>query len=131
MQTTMTTNSKRQRERLYIYKNGKKCETFLYSKSQTLCKKRDNFCYVFIYKNPDTLCYAIFMNFLKLAFVYKKHDTLRYVKFLYSIQKARHFAKIKKNCVTFLYTKSSPLCVTRFFMEFFKLAGGGGLCKKQ
>ena len=34
--------------------------TFLYTKSQTLRKNQDNLCYSFIYKNPDTLRYAIF-----------------------------------------------------------------------
>ena len=32
----------------------------LYTKIQALFKKHDNFQYVFIYKNPDTLRYAIF-----------------------------------------------------------------------
>ena len=46
----------------FIYK---KYETFwyvkfLYTKIQTLRKKQDNLRYVFRYKNPDTLRYAIF-----------------------------------------------------------------------
>ena len=55
------------------------------------------------------------------------------------IQKAWHFAlhdvfiwknpetlqKSKTNFVTFLYTKIRTLCVTRFLIEFFKLAEGG------
>ena len=34
--------------------------TCLYTRSQTLQKQQDNLCYVFIYKMPDTLRYAIF-----------------------------------------------------------------------
>ena len=41
------------------------------------------------------------------------------------IQKARHFAKSKTICDTFLYIKSLTLCVTRFFIKFLKLAEGG------
>ena len=39
---------------LYIQK-AKKCETFLYPKTQTLFKKQDNFRYVFMNKKHDTL----------------------------------------------------------------------------
>ena len=56
----MTAIRETQRARFYIYKREKNCETFLYTKSQTLCKKQDNLRYVFIYKKPDTLPYAIF-----------------------------------------------------------------------
>ena len=56
-------NDCRQRKRactfLFIQK-AKNWETFLYKKSKTLCKKQDNFYYVFIYKKQDTLSYAIF-----------------------------------------------------------------------
>ena len=53
MKITMTAIIERQRERLYTQK-AKNCEIFLYTKSQTLFKKLDNFRYVFIYKNLDT-----------------------------------------------------------------------------
>ena len=36
-------------------------------KSRTLRKKKDKLRYVFIYKNPNTLRYAIFVEFFKLA----------------------------------------------------------------
>ena len=54
----MTNIRERQHVRIYIYKS-KKCETFLYTKSETLFKKQDNLRFVFIYKIPDTLHYAI------------------------------------------------------------------------
>ena len=38
------------------------------------------------------------------------------------VQKARHFAKIKTICVTFLFTKSQTLYIKQFFMMFLKLA---------
>ena len=109
---------------IYIYKNQKSCKTFLYTKIQTLCKKQDNFRYVFIIKNPDTLRYAIFKKLLKLAFIYKKHNTLRYVTFLY--KKSQTLRKIKTICVTFLYTKIQTLRVTQFFIEFLNLERRGG-----
>ena len=53
-------------------------------------------------------------------YIYKKLKKLRNV-YIY-IQKSRHFAKSKAICVTFLFTKSQTLYVTRFFMKFLKLA---------
>ena len=54
--------------------------TFLNTQSETLRKKQDNLRYVSIYKNPDTLRYAIFMEFLKLAeggaYLYAKNNAL-------------------------------------------------------
>ena len=50
----MITISKRQRARSYIYKNQEKCETFLYSKSQTLNKNQENLRYV-SYTKKQTL----------------------------------------------------------------------------
>ena len=52
-------------------------------------------------------------------YIYTKSEKIK--KYFY-IQKARHFAKIKTVWVTFLYTKSKTLYVTRFFMKFLKLA---------
>ena len=48
MKIRMTTILERQRARFYIYTKSKtKCETFLQTKSQTLCTKQDNFRSVF------------------------------------------------------------------------------------
>ena len=45
----------------YIYiQKAKKMRNILYTKSQTLCKKQENFRYFFVCKKEDTLCYAIF-----------------------------------------------------------------------
>ena len=60
-------------------------------------------------------------------FIFKKHDILRYVTFLYTKTLTLH--KKKTICVTFLYTKIRTVCVTQFFMEFLKLAEGGGIFK--
>ena len=68
----MTTISERRRACLDIYKMQKKCETFLYTKIQALCKKQDNLPYVFIYKNPDTLHYAIFHEMLEIGIFIQK-----------------------------------------------------------
>ena len=69
--------------------------TFKYTKSQTLSKKQDHFRYVFIYKNLDTLRYAIFHGIFEngrgghfyiqkkmhfaLHFIFKKQCNLHYV----------------------------------------------------
>ena len=125
----MTPIGKRQRAR-FIYTKSKKIAKclYIYTKSQTLCKKQDNLRYVFVHKKQDTLLYAFFMNVLKL----EKSMTLC-VTWRFYIQKARNFEKKDNLRYVFLYTKSLTLCVTRFFMEFLKLAEGGGIFihKKQ
>ena len=57
---------------LYIFIKGKKCESFLYTKIQTLYKKQDNFRYIFIYKNQDTLRYAIFHEIFEVGIYIQK-----------------------------------------------------------
>ena len=110
---------------VYIDKKQKKLRhVFIYTKSQTLFKKLDNFRYVFMYKMPYTWRYEILMKRLTLAFKYKKHEILRYVTFfiykkLDTSQKARQFA-IR------LYTKIRHFCFKRFFIEFLKFAEEGG-----
>ena len=53
MKITITSIIKRQRAHLYTQK-AKNCETFLYTKSQTLFKKLDNLRYVLLYKKAYT-----------------------------------------------------------------------------
>ena len=78
--------------------------TFLYTKIQTLLKNQDNLRNCFIYKNPDTLCYAIFHgifeigggggififknNALCVTFLYEK--TMQFALYFY-IQRNKHF----------------------------------------
>ena len=57
---------------LYINKKQNNPETLLYTKSRTLRKKQDNFRYVFIYKNPDTLSYAIFHEIFEVGIYIQK-----------------------------------------------------------
>ena len=70
-----------------IYKNHDTLRyvTFYIQKIETLRKKKDNLCYVFICKKHDSLPYAIFHGFLKL------------------VERGRHFYTQKNNslCVTF------------------------------
>ena len=68
----MTAISERQRACLYLYKKQEKLRKKLYTKSQTLCKKLDNFRYVCIYKKQDTLCYAIFHEIFKVGIYIQK-----------------------------------------------------------
>ena len=114
----------------FIYANSKKnCETFLYTKSQTLFKKLDNYRYVFKYKKPYTWRYGIFMKILKFAFIYKNHDNLRYVTFLYT-KSSRHFAKIETICDTFYVQKFGSLRYA-IFHWIFEICGGGAFIKKN
>ena len=65
----MTPIIERKCARFYIQKSKKIAKRlYIYTKIQTLFKKQDNLCYIFIHKKPDTLRYAIFMKFLKLEF---------------------------------------------------------------
>ena len=77
----------------FIYKNYDTLRyvTFLYAKIQTLRKKQDNLRYIFIYKKPEYLRYAIFHGILKLA------------------ERGGGFYMQKNNalCVTFLYEKNN------------------------
>ena len=69
----MTAISERQRARFYIYiQKSKTIAKRFYAKSQTLRKKQDNFRYVFIYKNQDTLCYAIFHEIFEIGIYIQK-----------------------------------------------------------
>ena len=119
---TITAIIKRQRACLYIYKKQKNAKPF-YTKSQTLFKKQDNFRHVFIYKNPDTLRYAIFMKFLKLDFIYKNHDTLRYVTFLYT--KIQTLLKKQENFRHVFIYKNTETVRYVFFHWIFEIVGGG------
>ena len=53
---------------------------------------------------------------------FNKYIKKKFLNVYIYMQKARHFAKSKTICVTFLLTKSLTLYVTRFFMKFLKLA---------
>ena len=100
--------------------------TFLYTKIQTLSKKQDNLRSVFIYKNTDTLRYAIFHwifeigggggggymqknNALCITFLYVKNSALS-VTFLHT--------KSLTLCVTFLCAKNNALCFTFLYLNF-------------
>ena len=83
-------------------------------------QKEDNLRYIFIYKNPDTLCYAIIHRIFEIcgggAFLFAKNSTLcvtflcaknaLWVTFLHT--------KIQTLCVTFLYPKNGA-----FFFTFY------------
>ena len=126
MKITMTAIIERQRARLYTQK-AKKCQTFLYTKSQILFKMLDNFRYGFIYKKPYTWRYGIFMKFLKLAFIYIQkawqfalHDVYIYKKHDTS-QKPRQFA------IRFYIQKSGTFALRDFSLNFWNLRRGGDI----
>ena len=97
---------------------------FIYTKSKILRKKQDNFRYLFIYKNHDTLRYAFFCENFEVGiyiqkswhfalpdiFIYKKRDTS---------QKSRQFALrfYIQNLDTLRYAISHWT---------FEIGGGGG-----
>ena len=73
----------------FIYKkhNTLRYVTFLHTKTLTLRKKQDNLRFIFIYKIPDTLSYAIFHGIIEIVggggtFLYPKKNAL-FVTFIY------------------------------------------------
>ena len=122
MQITMTAIIKRQRARLYTQKAKKLRNVFIYKKQDTFQKARQ-FPLRFYMQKAIHLTLRDFHEIFEVGIYIQKHDTLRYVTFLYT-QKARHFAKSKTICDTFLYSKIRHFCVTRFFIEFLKFAEG-------
>ena len=80
---------------------AKICETFLYTKIQTLFKKQVYFRYVFIYKKQDTLRYTISHEFLKLVLLYKKHHTLCCVTYSYTKRKT---IRKKQDSLRYIFT---------------------------
>ena len=84
MKITITVIILRQLACLYIYKKKKKFRNvFIYKKPNTLQKDR-KFCSDILYKNQDTLCYAVFHEIFEVGIYIQKYDTLRYVTFLYT-----------------------------------------------
>ena len=78
----------------------------------------------FLYKNPDTLHYAIFHEILKFAFIYKKYDSLRYATILYTKIQTLRKKQDNLRCV-FMYKNPDTLRYA-IFMGFLKMAEGGG-----
>ena len=107
----------------YIYKKQKNRNIFN-TKSQTLCKQQDNFCYVFNIQKKDTLRYTMFHEIFEVCiyiqkawhfvlcevFIYKKLDTS---------QTARQF--------TLRFYKQNPDTLRyAIFHWIFEIGGGGG-----
>ena len=71
---------------VYLYKKQNNRETFLYifTKSHTLFKNKDNLRYIFIDKKPDTLPYTIFHEMIEIGIYIYPKSTLRYVTFYYT-----------------------------------------------
>ena len=113
MEIIMTAISERQRAHFYIYKKQKNAKLLYIQKARhfTLRTYSWKFWSWHLYK--------------------KTHSNLRDVKFLYT--KSRHFAKSRKICITFLYTKTLTLCVTRFLLNFWNWRRWRDIliCKKQ
>ena len=94
---------------LYIQMIKKLRNVFIY-KNQDSLQNQDSFRYVFIYKKPHPLRYAIFHEFFKLRFIYKKYDTLRYVTVLYA--KSQTLRKNLDNLRYVFIYKNTEFCVT-------------------
>ena len=94
---------------------------FLYTKYQTLHKKQDNLRYVFIYKNPETLRYAIFYWIFEIGrggggvFLYPKNNALC-ITFLYY-----------KTSIMFYMQKSGTFALCDFLLNFWNLRRGRGI----
>ena len=126
----MTPISERQRALIYIYIYKAKIlrKVYMHTQKARHFAKSKKICVTFLFTKSQTLYVTRFiMKFLKLAFIYiyQKRDTFNYVKFLYT--RSQTLRKSETICVKFLYTKILTLCVTQFFMGFFKLAEGRGI----
>ena len=115
MKMTMTAIVERQRARFYIQKKQKI--------AKRLKKKLDNSRCVFISKKPYTFRYRIFHEIFEVG-IYKEKSIKLWVTWRFYIQKARHFAKTKIICNTFLYTKIRHFAF-RNFRWIFEICGGG------
>ena len=69
---TYDDESEAYRSSLQYIQKEKQSETFLYTKRPTLFKKHDNLRNVFIYKNPDTLRYAVFHEIFETGICIQK-----------------------------------------------------------
>ena len=108
----MTTISERQRAHFYIYKKQKNAKRlYKYTKSQTLCKKQDNLCYVFIHKKQTLYVRQFFMKFLKLAFKYMQKSLHFALHDVFMYKKIDTSKRARQSALRFLYTKSLTLCV--------------------
>ena len=114
---------------VFIYTKSKTMRNvYIYIQKSRHFSKSMTLCVTFLFTKRHTFCVTqFFMNFFKLASIniYKEHVTLRY-NFFYKISLTLRKKEDNLGYV-FLYTKSLTLCVTQFFMEFLKLAEGGGI----
>ena len=120
----MTTIVERQRARLYTKKAKKKSKRFKKKARQFPLR----FC---IQKGIHFTLQDFSWNFWSWHW-YTKSITLCVTLSVY-IQKARHFAKTKTICDTFIYTTIRHFCFTRFSFNFWNFRRGGGyvFIKKQ
>ena len=123
MRPSQSVHTKKERRR--YTKSSKNCETCIYKNIQTLRKNQENFHYIVIYKNPDTLFYAIFHEFLSWN-LYTKSLTL-FVTWIFYIQKAWHLAKIMTMYVTFYIQKSGHFPSRSFSLNFWNWCSGGDI----
>ena len=107
-----------------MYTKSKKMQNiYIYPKIRTPCKKQDNLRYI-LYTKSETLYVTQFSWFFQISIYIQKHDTLRYMTFLYPKSETLRKKQDSLRHV-FIYAKILTLTVTRFFMEFLKLAEGG------
>ena len=101
---------------------------FIYTKSQTLCKKQDNLRYVFIYKNPALCVTRFFIEFLKFTeggdiYFFEKLCTFRDIFILKKQITLRYFAIQKELCT--LQCCLDP--ITRIITVYFQTPVGLGM----
>ena len=116
--------------RQYIQKAKEIAKRF-YIKRKTFCKNLDNFRYVFIYKNQDTLLYTIFHEIFGLGiYIQKAWDFVLRDVFICkkpeTLQKARQFA------LRFYIQKSGHFALRDFSLNFWNWRREDiFICKKQ
>ena len=119
----ITTPRKTTRTFLYTQKEKKLLNVFIYKKQDTFQKARQFPLHFYIQKAIHFTLRDFSWNFCSL-YLYTKSMTLC-VTWRFNIQKARHFAKTKAICDTFLYTKTRHFVLRDFSLNFWKLLRGG------
>ena len=131
MKITMTASIEKRRARFIHKKQRKLWNIFMYKNPETFQKARQFPFRFYIQKAIHFTLRDFSWNFLSWH-LYTKIMILCVMWRLY-IQKARHFAKNKTICDTFLYIKIRHFASRNFSLNFWKLRRRGGMyfLKKQ
>ena len=112
---------------LYIEKANKLPNSYIYIQKACHFAKSQTICVAFLFTKSQTLYVTqFFMSFLRQAFIYIQKPWNFALRHIYIYIKPDTPKIARQIAVRFLIYKTLTLCVMLFFMEFLKLAEGGG-----